>query len=274
MIHPSRIVDDAGLKDIPAVEPIYGATEGLTSRAIGKVAVTALERLPDLPEWQDPAFLQRHDFPSMPDALRAEHRPEDEARAGGKMAGDAEAPASPARRRLAYDELLASQLALALVRSRMHRAAGRRDRRLRECDEVGVVPAPDVFDSVGQDEHPFRVERLHGALVVRDEHDGTLVVGESSEDLVARCRVEVVGRLVQQQHVRAGDDESREREPGLLPSGEDRRRLLHVVTGEQERPEDLAHVGVVQLRRCSILSGVFDCARIGNQRMLHNRKIS
>ena len=120
MIHPSRIVDDAGLKDIPAVEPIYGATDGLTSRAIGRIAVTALERLPVLPEWQDPAFLQRQGFPTMPDALRAEHRPEDETRAA-----DAEAPASPARRRLAYDELLASQLALALVRSRMHRAAGR-----------------------------------------------------------------------------------------------------------------------------------------------------
>ncbi|RZK91005.1 MAG: ATP-dependent DNA helicase RecG, partial [Methylobacterium sp.] len=54
MVHPSRIVDAEGLAALPSVEPVYGATEGLTSRAIGKLAVAALERLPVLPEWQDP----------------------------------------------------------------------------------------------------------------------------------------------------------------------------------------------------------------------------
>ncbi len=57
MVHPSRIVDEAGLAELPAVEPVYGATEGLTSRAINKLAVAALDRLPVLPEWQDPAWL-------------------------------------------------------------------------------------------------------------------------------------------------------------------------------------------------------------------------
>ncbi len=49
MVHPSRILDEKGLADLPAVEPIYGATEGLTSRAIGKLAVSALDRLPSCP---------------------------------------------------------------------------------------------------------------------------------------------------------------------------------------------------------------------------------
>ncbi|AWB22925.1 ATP-dependent DNA helicase RecG [Methylobacterium currus] len=118
MVHPSRILDEKGLADLPAVEPIYGATEGLTSRAIGKLAVAALDRLPTLPEWQDRAYLDRQDWPAFADALRTEHRP-------AEAAETEEDLKTPARRRLAYDELLASQLALALVRSRMHRPAGR-----------------------------------------------------------------------------------------------------------------------------------------------------
>ncbi|GJD48511.1 ATP-dependent DNA helicase RecG [Methylobacterium crusticola] len=118
MVHPSRILDEKGLADLPAVEPVYGATEGLTSRAIGKLALAALDRLPGLPEWQDPAWLSRQGWPSFTEALRAEHRPEE-------AAATEEDLKTPARRRLAYDELLASQLALALVRSRMRRAPGR-----------------------------------------------------------------------------------------------------------------------------------------------------
>ncbi len=118
MVHPSRILDEKGLADLPAVEPIYGATEGLTSRAIGKLAVSALDRLPVLPEWQDRSFLDRQGWPAFAEALRTEHRP-------AEAAETEEDLKTPARRRLAYDELLASQLALALVRSRMHRPAGR-----------------------------------------------------------------------------------------------------------------------------------------------------
>ncbi|GJE59128.1 ATP-dependent DNA helicase RecG [Methylobacterium trifolii] len=123
MVHPSRIVDEDGLAALPAVEPIYGATEGLTSRAIGKLALAALERLPVLPEWQDPAWLERNALPPFAEALRAEHRPED---APPKRTDLTQPPpATPARRRLAYDELLASQLALALLRARQRRKAGR-----------------------------------------------------------------------------------------------------------------------------------------------------
>ncbi len=118
MVHPSRILDEKGLADLPAVEPIYGATEGLTSRAIGKLAVSALDRLPVLPEWQDRSFLDRQGWPAFAEALRTEHRP-------AEAAETEEDLKTPARRRLAYDELLASQLALALVRSRMHRPPGR-----------------------------------------------------------------------------------------------------------------------------------------------------
>ncbi|MGU3537614.1 ATP-dependent DNA helicase RecG [Methylobacterium sp. A54F] len=124
MVHPARVVDAEGLAALPAVEPIYGATEGLTSRAIGKLALAALDRLPVLPEWGDSAFLERSGWPPFADALRAEHRPS-EAPPPPPEPGAAPPPPAPSRRRLAYDELLASQLALALLRARQRRKAGR-----------------------------------------------------------------------------------------------------------------------------------------------------
>jgi ATP-dependent DNA helicase RecG len=119
MVHPARILDEKGLASLPAVEPVYGQTEGLTSRLIAKFVGAALDRLPVLPEWQDAAFLRRHDYPTFAEALRAVHRPDSPA-----VLGEA-AARHPARRRLAYDEIFSSQLALALVRSRMKRLAGR-----------------------------------------------------------------------------------------------------------------------------------------------------
>jgi len=116
MVHPDRIVDAAGLADMPVVEPTYGLTEGLTARYVNRVARVALARVPELPEWQDENWLARNDFPDFRTALERLHAPQDMA---------AFAPDSAARRRLAYDELLATQLALALLRKSLRRAPGR-----------------------------------------------------------------------------------------------------------------------------------------------------
>ena len=120
IVHPDRILDERNAANLPAVEAVYGQTEGLSSRLLARYAHGALERLPSLPEWQDPTWLEREGFPAFEAALRTLHQPEDAA----EMSEEALAR-SPARRRLAYDELLASQLALALVRSRMRRLPGR-----------------------------------------------------------------------------------------------------------------------------------------------------
>ena len=121
MVHPDRILDERGIGDLPAVEAVYGLTEGVSSRHRRQV------RRP--PRWSaaGPARMAGRGlasgatrFPAFGEALQRLHRPPDAAEA------EAEAiAASPARRRLAYDELLASQLALALVRSRMRRQPGR-----------------------------------------------------------------------------------------------------------------------------------------------------
>jgi len=120
MVHPDRILDERGIENLPAVEAIYGLTEGLSSRMVARYIAAALDKIPSLPEWQDPAWMDRNALPDFRQALFALHRPDSAA----QLSEDALTKSAP-RRRLAYDELLASQLALALVRSRMRRLPGR-----------------------------------------------------------------------------------------------------------------------------------------------------
>jgi len=126
MVHPDRVVDEAGLAKLPLIEPVYPLTEGVSLNQLRKAVEGALAKIPQLPEWQDPAFVKREKFPAWSDALRAVHRP---------SVPDDVLPESAAWSRLAYDEILAGQLALALVRAHLRRISGRRtlgDGRLRE----------------------------------------------------------------------------------------------------------------------------------------------
>ncbi len=116
MVHPDHIAlaEEAG--SLPLVEPVYPLTAGLSGKVLRRAILQALERVPALPEWQDGAFMRRHAFPAFGAALERLHNPQDPLDA---------APESAAWRRLAYDELLAGQVSLALVRARVRRLSGR-----------------------------------------------------------------------------------------------------------------------------------------------------
>ena len=116
MVHPDRVVDAAGLARLPLLDPVYPLTEGLHPNQVRKAVELALERVPKLPEWQDAAWLERNAYPAFSDALRSIHHP---------SAPEDIAPESPAWSRLAYDELLAGQLALALLRAHQRTRPGR-----------------------------------------------------------------------------------------------------------------------------------------------------
>jgi ATP-dependent DNA helicase RecG len=116
MVHPERVVDEAGLARLPLVEPVYPLTEGIGLNQVRKAIDAALTKLPILPEWQDPSWIAREQYPNFADALRLLHRP------GAPADID---PNGRAWTRLAYDELLAGQLALALLRAHIRRPAGR-----------------------------------------------------------------------------------------------------------------------------------------------------
>ena len=131
--HPDYILATEEASQLRPIEPVYGLTTGLTLRMVQRAIAAALARAPALPEWLDPALQRRHGWTDWRSALLELHAPDSEA---------ALAPSSPARQRLAYDELLANQLAIALVRANNKRLAGRPlagDRRLRQ-PVIGALP--------------------------------------------------------------------------------------------------------------------------------------
>jgi ATP-dependent DNA helicase RecG len=114
--HPELVTTREDLAATGPLRAVYPLTQGLSQRILGRIIGATLDELPTLPEWQDRTWLERQQWPSFGDALRRIHRP----------GADAEiAPESPARRRLAFDELLANQLALGLLRRRTEGGGGR-----------------------------------------------------------------------------------------------------------------------------------------------------
>ena len=116
MPHPDHMVSQEEFDKLPLVEPVYPMTGGLARKTLQRSVSLALERVPQMPEWQDFAWKKKQKYQSFNEALVGAHAPTDHQNL---------APNDPARLRLAYDELLANQLALGLVRAHMRRAAGR-----------------------------------------------------------------------------------------------------------------------------------------------------
>ena len=116
MAHPDHVVPVEDADAIRSIEPVYPLAGGLTGKVVHRAVAAALERVPDLPEWQDPAFLKRRGWAAWKQAVLAAHAP--------ASASDLE-PTAPAHMRLAYDELLANQLTLLITRNTAKAAAGR-----------------------------------------------------------------------------------------------------------------------------------------------------
>ena len=116
MMHPDHVVPLEERDSVLRVEPVYGLTAGLTQRPLQKSIAAAVALSPELPEWQDAAYLKQQKWRGWKASLAQAHAPGE--------AADLE-PLHPARARLAFDELLASQLAIALVRHHNRTLAGR-----------------------------------------------------------------------------------------------------------------------------------------------------
>ncbi len=110
MTHPDIITTVDKLADAQKVEAVYPLTVGLTSRRIHGMVADALAKLPELPEW-----IASSNWPSWKAALAAVHNPETEQDL---------LPTTQARSRLAYDEMLATQLHLALLRNQTKKQTG------------------------------------------------------------------------------------------------------------------------------------------------------
>lgn len=115
MVHPDHILKKEEAVSIPAYEPVYALTSGVTLKAMSKAAQSAVSRAPNLVDWIEPAQKSKAKWPNWADAVHAAHAPT------GKV--DLAATA-PARERLAYDEFFAHQMTLALAREKLQRAKG------------------------------------------------------------------------------------------------------------------------------------------------------
>lgn len=115
MSHPDYIVPASRLDDVPPVQPVYGLTAGLTAKPVLKAIHAAMDLAPDLPEWVDPAFLQQNNWQAWRESLLSCHQPQ---------TLDDILPGTAKRQRLAYDELLANQLTLAVMRHHNRKKRG------------------------------------------------------------------------------------------------------------------------------------------------------
>ncbi|WP_428925150.1 ATP-dependent DNA helicase RecG [Marinibacterium sp. SX1] len=115
MVHPDHAVALDEASDIPETEPVYPLTAGVTQKVMFRATRSVLARVPSLPEWIDAGQKSTAGWPDWEVAARTSHAPEHPA----DLALEA-----PARQRLAYDELMAHQLTLALARQRDRRRKG------------------------------------------------------------------------------------------------------------------------------------------------------
>jgi ATP-dependent DNA helicase RecG len=116
--HPDRVVDEEGFAKLTGIDPVYPLTEGLALGSLKRAMAQALQKLPRLPEWISPEVIRRCEFPDIAQALNRVHVP---------LELTDILPDGPFWSRLAFDELLAGQLALALVRAQLRRPAGDRN---------------------------------------------------------------------------------------------------------------------------------------------------
>lgn len=115
MVHPDHIVSVEDFATMPLVEPVYAMTGGLSRKVFGRAVASAVDLVPDVPEWQDNSIMESRNWPDFHDALVLLHAP--------KSTSDLE-PQSAHQSRLAYDELLATQLALSITRQKMKKQKG------------------------------------------------------------------------------------------------------------------------------------------------------
>jgi ATP-dependent DNA helicase RecG len=118
IVHPDRVLDEEAISKLSGIDPVYPLTECLALGSLRRAVAQALQKLPALPEWISPEVLRRCGFPPITEALNRVHQPVELTDI---------LPDQPFWSRLAFDELLAGQLALALIRAQLRRPAGVRN---------------------------------------------------------------------------------------------------------------------------------------------------
>ncbi|MDU9003341.1 ATP-dependent DNA helicase RecG [Sedimentitalea todarodis] len=244
MVHPDHMFppDEAG--EIPEFEPVYHLTQGVTQKTVYKAVQGALTRLPELAEWIDADQAERQGWPDWATAIRAVHAP----------AGlDDVLATTPARARLAYDELMAHQLTLALARQRERKARGIVTRGTGDLQGKVLQSLPyrptsaqsRAFEEIAADmAAPQRMNRLLqgdvGAGKTLVAFIALLVAVEAGGQGVMMAPTEILAR----QHLQA-----------LRPLAEDAGVVLEILTGRDKGGERRAKLAALSEGKIQILVG-------------------
>jgi ATP-dependent DNA helicase RecG len=167
--HPDHMVPIDQPDRIPVIEPVWPLTAGLWPRQVASALAEVLAGLPEFPEWHDPALLRREKWPQFADALRAVQTPEKTE------------PDNRNRARLAYDELLAGQVAQALIRGRVRARSGQPligDSRHRAValQRFGLPPTPSQVQALAEIDTDLASPRRMLRLLQGDVGSGKTLV--------------------------------------------------------------------------------------------------
>ena len=244
MVHPEHVVPVAEAGNIPTFEPVYPLTQGVSLKQMTKAVGAALTRVPQLPEWIDPEQKRCAGWPDWHEAVAAAHTPE--------TLADLAATA-PARERLAYDELMAHQLTLALARSKLRRAKGRQTKgtgalQARVLTALPYAPTGaqtravnEIADDMAS---PLRMNRLLqgdvGAGKTLVAFMALLVAVEAGGQGVMMAPTEILAR----QHLE-----------GLRPMAEDAGVVLEILTGRDKGAERRAKLAALARGDIHVLVG-------------------
>ncbi len=244
MPHPDHILRPQEAETIPLYEPVYPLTAGITQRNVTRAAASALTLLPELDEWIDPGLRAREGWPAWKTAAQTVHAP---------LSADELALTSPARQRLAYDELFAHQLTLALARAAVRRGRGsvtEGDGRLRNKVLKSLPYHPTVAQERAMGEIaddlalPMRMNRLLqgdvGAGKTLVALMALLVAVEAGGQGVMMAPTEILAR----QHLE-----------GLRPLAEAAGVVLEILTGRDKGAERAAKLAALKAGDIQILVG-------------------
>lgn len=244
MVHPDHMVELSAASDIPEFEPIYSLTQGVTQKTMFKSVQSALTRVADLAEWIDPAQLAKENWPQWQQSVVRAHEP------NGLDDLDVQ---SPARARLAYDELFAHQLTLALARQTERKSRGissSGNGRL----QASVLAALPYKPTAAQSRAISEISADLGS----DERMNRLLQGDvgSGKTLVAFMALLVVVEAGGQGVMMAPTEIlARQHLEGLKPLAEDAGVVLELLTGRDKGAERRAKLAALGRGDIQILVG-------------------
>jgi len=244
MVHPDFTVPEAEADSIPQFEPVYPLTHGITQKLMYKATRGALAVVPQMGEWIDSGQKAKAGWPDFASALTAAHSPE--------TLRDISATSAP-RERLAYDELFAHQITLALARQVERRKKGRAARatgalQAKVLASLPYSPTGAQSRAIAEIIADMQMEQRMNRLLQGDVGAGKTLVAfmallaavESGGQGVLMAPTEILAR----QHLQ-----------GLRPLAESAGVVLEILTGRDKGAERVAKLAALERGDIHILVG-------------------